>query len=279
MSTYRELFGGMLHWTVQNMNKGWDKQGGAKGPLWRHGRARLWVRLTKAQRAECKPAWSFGISWSFGGRSCRAMLTVGDWNDDTDIGLGLAIPGIALWFDAENIYPSRWRPKDGRDLGFFVGDGSIFVKLWCSLHDWYSDKPFSHPSSSKRQPVLHVIDWLLGKQKLTKRELSTHMAPYALPEGEYPVKIVLSECSWKRRRWPRARVIRRAEIEVLNQDQGIPIPGKGENGWDMDEDALYSLTTTAATVDEALVKLHASVMRDRERYGGSTWLPAQASAH
>lgn len=279
MSTYRACFGGMLHWTVQNMNTGWDTRGGAKGPLWKHGRARLWVRLTTTQRAERTAAWSFGVSWLIGGRSCRAMLTVGDWGDDTDIGLGLAIPGIALWFDIENIFPSRWRPRDGRDLGFFIGDGSIFVKLWCSLHDWYSDKPFSHPSSSKRQPVLHVTDWLLGKSRYSRRELSTHMAPYTLPEGEYPVKIVLTECTWRRKRWPRVRVIQRAEIEVLDQERPIPVPGKGENSYDIDDDALYSLTTPAATVDEALTALHRSVMRDRERYGGSKWLPACVGLH
>lgn len=277
MNMFRQTLGGMLYWTVQNMNKGWDKPDGGKGPLWRHGRARLWVRLTKAQRAERQPAWSFGISWSFGGRSCRAMLTVGDWNDDTDIGLGLAIPGISLWFDVENIFPSRWRPRDGRDLGFFVGDGSIFVKLWCSLHDWYSDKPFSHPSSSKRQPVLHITDWLLGKRKLTKRQLGTQRATFPLPEGVYPVLVQFTEHTWKRPRWQARRIIR-ADVQIL-AESGIPIPGKGENDYDVDEDAIYSLSTPATTVDEALDALQKSVARDRERHGGLNWLPAQAGAH
>ncbi len=274
MATFRALFQDMLYWTVQNMNKGWDTRSGAKGPLWKHGRARLWLRLTPTQRTGRREAWSVGIAWHFGGRSCRASLTIGDWGDDTDIGLSFAIPGIALWLDVEGIIPSRWRPKDGRDLGFFVGDGSIFVKLWCSLHDWESRKPFRHPSSSKRQPVLHVTDWLLGKTRHTERAMGTDRALLTLPEGEYPVMVTFTEHTWKRPRWWRVRTVVRANIQVL-AESGVPIPGKGENDYDLEEDAIYSVSTPASTIEQAITALEASVRRDRARYGGLNWLPGQ----
>lgn len=274
MSIFREYLGGRLYGTVQNMNRGWDSRGGAKGPLWRRGRARLWLRLTRAQRADRAPAWSFGISWSFGGRACRASLTIGDWGDDTDIGLSFAVPGVSLHFDVEGVLPSHWRPKEGRDLGFFVGDGAIFVKLWCALDEWHSDRSFWDVGSSKRQPVLRVANWLLGKMKHTERPITTARATVTLPEGEYPVLIQFAAHTWKRPRW-HAHTVVRANVQVL-AESGIPIPGKGENDYDQNEDAIYSLSTHAATVETALAALYASVERDRQRYGGLEWLPVKA---
>lgn len=274
MSTFREYLGGALYWSIQNMNRGWDSRGGAKGPLWKRGRARLWLRLTRAQRADRASAWSFGVGWAFGGRACRASLTLGDWGDDTDIGLSFAVPGVSLHLDVENILPSHWRPKEGRDLGFFVADGCIFVKLWCSLHEWHSDKPLWDAGSSKRQPVLHVANWLLGKMKHTEFPLETQRATVTLPEGAYPVLIQFAAHTWKRPRW-RARTVVRANVQILTES-GIPIPGKGENDYDQDEDAIYSLSTPAATVETALAALYASVERDRRKYGGLDWLPATA---
>lgn len=275
-SRFRSAFGERFYWSVQNMNKGWDSGKGAQGPLWKHGRARLWMRLTKAQRADRASSWSFGISWSFGVRACRASFMLGDWGDDTDIGLSFAVPGISLHFDVEGVLPSKWRPKEGRDLGFFVGDGCIFVKLWASLDGHDQRKPFSHPDSAKRQPVLHVADWVLGRTKHTSQDLRLERAVIGLPEGEYPVDVTFTQHTWKRPRW-RARTIVRANLQV-RADSGIPIPGKGENDYDQEEDALYSLTTPAETLEQAMERLIASVARDRERYGGSTWLPESARA-
>jgi hypothetical protein len=65
---------------------------------------------------------------------------------------------------------------------------------------------------------------------------------------------------------------------LVESETGVPVPGKGENSWDCGEDALYSLSTTAATIDEAIEKFKASVMKTRERYGGKDWMPMKAEA-
>lgn len=46
------------------------------------------------------------------------------------------------------------------------------------------------------------------------------------------------------------------------------------NSWDCGEDAVYSLTTVAATVPEAIAKLVRSCLESRERHGGPNWRPA-----
>jgi hypothetical protein len=242
------------------------------------GEGRAWLYLPS-------PPWRkrattcIGVEWHAGEKHFGAHLDIGGQLSDDDFSLGLRIPLLgSLWLSIEGLTPWKWRPRADHEIGVGIHDGCVWWKLLCASNEWHSKMPFWDSRSHWRQPVWPVVDWLLGKARYSSRELSTHMAPYALPEGEYPVKITLTECTWKRARWPKPRVVRRAEIKVLDQQRPIPVPGKGENGWDCGDDALYSLTTTAATVDEALVKLHASVMRDRERYGGSTWLP-QASAH
>jgi hypothetical protein len=69
--------------------------------------------------------------------------------------------------------------------------------------------------------------------------------------------------------------MRRANLDI---ERGVPTPGKGENSWDCGQDATYGLTCPASTVEEALASLRASVMRDRERYGGKDWKPEAVAA-
>ncbi len=49
----------------------------------------------------------------------------------------------------------------------------------------------------------------------------------------------------------------------------IPVPARGfvSEMLGDDEDAIYSMSTSASTLEEALEKVKASVLRDRERYG------------
>lgn len=96
-----------------------------------------------------------------------------------------------------------------------------------------------------------------------------------MPEHPYPATVRLFESTWKRPRWPFARRMVRAEIEV---EGGIPHPGKGENSWDCDDDATYSLTCQARTAEDAVAKLVGSVLRDRRNYGGRSWRPREAVA-
>jgi hypothetical protein len=63
----------------------------------------------------------------------------------------------------------------------------------------------------------------------------------------------------------------RAEI---TPDKPIPVPGKGENSWDCDDDASYGMTCAAQTPAEAVAHYSASIQRDRQRHGGNHWVPA-----
>jgi hypothetical protein len=240
---------------------------------WREGRAWLYLPAPPWRNSS---SVCIGFEWHAGEKHFGTHVTIGGQLSDDDVSLGLRVPLIgSLWLSVEGLTPWKWRPRADHELGVSIHDGSIWWKLLCNSHESRSNAPLWDSRSRWRQPVWHVVDWLLGKARYSSRKLSTHTAVYTPPEGEYPVTVTLTECTWKRARWPRPRTVRRAEIKMLKP---VPIPGKGENSWDMDEDAIYSLTTPAASVDEAMANLHASVMRDRERDGGLDWLPAQAGA-
>ena len=98
-------------------------------------------------------------------------------------------------------------------------------------------------------------------------------AVVAMPEGNYPAVVRFTEDTWKRPRLPwNSRLIRRAEVTMLVP---IPFPGKGENSWDIDDDALYSQSAPGVSVADATAKVAASAMRSRERYARRDWKPSR----
>ena len=91
-----------------------------------------------------------------------------------------------------------------------------------------------------------------------------------MPEGTYHGAAKRFIATWKRPRWPKAKSLMRVEIDV---PEGIPFPDKGENEWDMDDDATFSITTNAETIEQGVDQLIADVMRERNKYGGPDWHP------
>lgn len=126
-----------------------------------------------------------------------------------------------------------------------------------------------------RYRYIDLKDALLGRATYSRSAGEKHTAVLAMPEGDYPVSVELYTATWRRPRWPWPASIRRADIEVLNKG-GIPFPGKGESEYDIGDDAAFEMTCPAATVEEAVERLRASVMRDREKYGsGPEWRPSE----
>lgn len=239
-----------------------------------HGRAWFYAPALPWRRREHT---SLHVEWSAGGRSCRAMFSVAGWGDDSDdLSLSLALPFVGyLYAGVEGILPARMLPKGGRDLGARVFNGSIWLDLWATPDEWSSTRDWRDPSSRLRQPVLHVVDRLLGKNKPSERTIGTVRTALVMPEASYPVILTFQEWTWQRARWPWRKVIPRVDAVLLDP---LPIPGKGENGYDCDDDAIYSSTFVATHMNGALSHLEQSTLETRERYGGRDWTPAQEVA-
>ena len=58
-----------------------------------------------------------------------------------------------------------------------------------------------------------------------------------MPEGKYPAHVKRERRTWKRPRWFTPLVRGYWDVDV---ESGIPVPGKGENSWDCDDDAIFA---------------------------------------
>lgn len=116
----------------------------------------------------------------------------------------------------------------------------------------------------------HPRDRLFGRLECTTTTGESIDALVPMPEGNYPAIITREVRVWKRARWPwpsRTRVDFRIDIPA-----GIPVPGKGENSWDCEDDAIFG--TGGWSVYDAIGNAVRSAHRQRELYGGKNWRPA-----
>lgn len=183
---------------------------------------------------------------------------------DRDLQLYLACGLFAVWLTFEDILPIRWRPdynkrfSSAREIGISIHDQRIFVNLWNDPMGWSASDPWWWSFT------LHPVDWVFGKTKYSEKEIEHYEnVPLRICQHEeYSATVRLFESTWKRPWWS-ARKIRRASVKV---EKGVRHPGKGTMSYNCDDDFLYSLTTPADSVEEALNKFRDSVLDMRKRY-------------
>jgi hypothetical protein len=213
----------------------------------------------------------FHIEWYFGSRKCALTAEFSNRSFSEDaILLHFAIPFILnFYFGVERADWVKSLPgigkgwQDGtREIGFSWYDGYLSLMLWCrDGNEWNRGDRWWH----FKQPIMwNPTDFFLGRDKYSDENLEVGTINIVLPEGEYEAIYRLFRSTWKRPRWPWPRHLLRGEIEV---DRGVPVPGKGENSWDLDDTAIYSMTCPAATKEEVAAKYIEAVMKKRKKYG------------
>lgn len=240
------------HWHRQNLNET-GKFGGAI----REGRA--WLHLQNQRETV------LGISWHMPTDHWMASVTVGPPYGDNDLTFGFGCGLFDLWLHSENLLPRKWLPEDGRETSLAIHGGGLWWSAWKNENEWKrSDSKWMHGN-------FNVVDFLFGKQIYSTVNKPPERTTVALPEAVYPATVVMFTSTWKRPRWPWPQRLVRATI---TPDTPIPIPGKGENSWDIGDDAIHELTCPASNRHDAAQRLAESVMRSRQRYGGASWEPA-----
>lgn len=142
-----------------------------------------------------------------------------------------------------------------RTTGISIHHWSIWISIWQNKHQWKGgDWDWS----------VNIPDLFLGSSKYTPIPISTHHRTLNLPEGSYGININMIRGLWKRPRWPMPTVIMKAEVIP---EKPIPVPGKGENSWDCDEDSIQSSMFPAETPEEALDKFYKDIMDTRKKRG------------
>lgn len=243
-----------VYWHSQNLNE--DSQSRVNGSIIRYGRG--WLHLYSSKTGRDR---SLGFEWKIPARFCHAYSEIS--GDENEVTFALAIGLFSVWFHVNGFLPERlWRVN--RKTGVSIHDGAVWFDIWADPFGWSSSDP------KWQQFNFSPADFFLGRQSFSSTVLATERVMVAMPEGAYPATVKIEEATWKRPRWPIP--IRQIGAEIT-PDKPIPHPGKGENSWDCDDDATYSMSCGAQNATDAAAALAKSVLRSRERHGGREWLP------
>lgn len=251
----------------------------ATGNVAMHGRA--WFKPLDAKGEETWGRLCANVCWNLRSRFCHAYVHVD--GGERDITFGIGLPPVALWFTLDHVpdvvfrklnvdFASR-RELDGvyeREIGVSVHDWALWWRLWMPTMQ------SSSRDARWRRGNINLLDTLFGDQSYEKVPVSTENVVVAMPEKVYPAKVTISRRTWKRDRWPFTfgpEILFYQglgyEIEV---EGGVPVPGKGENSWDCEDDAIFSQSGRGG-VESAISGLVESATRQRRRHGGRDWLP------
>lgn len=240
-----------IGWHGQNLNA---RRGGGHGPMWQSGRC--WLRWDG--RGVLRVEWKIPSSF------LHVCFEVGGDLGEDDYSVSLATPLAAIWVTLADLRRQPRRRND-REISVKWHHGTLWIYLWSDTNEWRSTDPWW------QRITIRPADLLLGKQRYSTVTLSDEQVSVAMPEATYQASVRIFESTWYRPRWPWPRRMVRADIDVAGD--GIPIPGKGENSYDLGDDAIYGLTVPAGTVPEAIGRLVASVLESRRRHGGRDWQP------
>lgn len=236
-------------------------------------------------------------------RNVSAHLTFG--GEDRDIGASLGLGWASIYVSVGGIL-GRWRrgsydranaraerlnaaepgrhlygymldPFDGRDTSVRVFDGSVWVNVWKSDHGWTSGDTRRLPWNGLGWDwTFHVQDWLIGPAVY---EVDPEQEPpiagvVEMPEGCYSCIVKVERVRWNRRWW-NGRWSYRGSVEVPS---GIPYAGKGENSYDLDDDATYAITFACEDCPghptDYTRRLALDVLKTRSKRGSLRWAPA-----
>lgn len=212
---------------------------------------RKWWRI---KRREVRTEWYFAhkARSSLSAYYRRGRRTEGrEWH--------IAIPFLFSVFLSVNAWSIE--NKDDRELYFAFHDGIVWITVWEHPDNW---------SKGDRRYVLNWRDWLLGKQVYTDDVVKEGDAEVILPEGEYTAHYIESVSQWSR---ARGRAVSERRYQLDFGSRPIPLPGKGDNEWDMGEDALYATMFPAESLREAVDSVIDDILQTRLKYGGANWKP------
>lgn len=240
---------------------GYAKRGPGK-----HGRFVLRVGDHDSSSARLEydfPAKRFGLGVKFD-------------TDEDAMQLTACVPPLSLYatFDGEvprllamlveDAFPADVRPLfTDRDFSVSVFDHA----LWWNFGVTRMGSPNTRPrwKDGSWRPLGH--DKVQSERLLERRPVLVRM-----PEKSYSGTAELLACTHGFDKLPRFldRKFTRVSIQM---DEGIPVPGKGENSWDQDQDATFGVTMPARSIEAAVLELAKDVRETRERRAGPRWKP------
>lgn len=214
--------------------------------------------------------------------------------DEGDITFHIAF-FVGIWVSFERFIPRSWYPTyESKTYGKLPAEREFSLsfhggRFWWNF--WVSDEWSSWTKNKTwRKGCWRIVDWIKGKHQYSRVEAGKDYLLLPFFEGIYNVEVIKYERIDKWQRWPSRKMVSWEIKAGYYDDKGefiekpIPVEGKGENSWDCDEDATYSMSfpghpfkkNIKSSYDAALYFWH-SMMKDRERRGSATWVPKSHS--
>lgn len=217
-----------------------------------------------AFRVETSHSYNFGLGFNLKAEETDRQLSIYVWRL------------FSVWFTLEN---KRFK---------YRGDPLETGIVWDSKQHVIKIELLSQQGMDSSKPAViykywNYRDWLFGRPIYSESRhrdvlLGQRRQEYfmKMPEGKYKMGMDFYTSYWHRPRSPFVKTIERVEI---TPEKPVPTPGKGENSWDLDEDATYSSTmpVRGRSPEELVADFKQSTMERRERYGGKNWLPENAT--
>ncbi|MCZ2109355.1 MAG: hypothetical protein LC118_07295 [Dehalococcoidia bacterium] len=280
-------------WHTQNLDERPGDRYKATGSKAMHGRG--WVHFGDGTGRWGGKPLTLRAEWNLRSTSCRIGVRVDD--GDRDITFGVALPPVSLWLGVEGLpewvfralgvsYDQVRHLPDGcylmeREIEVSVHHWALWWSFWTPVHLWSAAIP------RWRHGNVHLLDTIFGPTKFEKVEIEKQAVLIPMPEKNYRGTVTIERRTWSRPRWPfrfgqlGEEVLFRESLGYdLKMEPGeqIPFPGKGENSWDCDDDALFGQSGDGGVVD-AISNAVKSVFRSRRKYGGSIgWKPEPPAA-
>lgn len=148
------------------------------------------------------------------------------------------------------------------------------------MGDWFSDS--REMDSSKGKFYIDIFDKLFGRSIYSESQHGSkwHLkhVDIELPEGKYTLAMDFYTSYWHR---PRSIFVRSIPRVDITPDRPVGIPGKGENSWDIDEDATFSSTQPVRnrTPEQIAEDFKQDILQTRERRAGRNWKPERNWQH
>lgn len=197
------------------------------------------------------------------------------WGMDHTEGVQLSAGfGYGFWLTWE--LPWSWMrllhfPKSEREFSLRWYVDNLHLSLFSD--DWGAS---IGASNNRHRWTLWDNDWITGRDKYSKLVLwnGTGVVNVGQWDGdEYTVDVEFSKSIWRNR----FRTKERYGFWMDAQKGQYPIvPGKGENSWDIGDDAILGTGFDDGTILEALEHYAEAVRSTRLRHGGPNWRPAKA---
>jgi hypothetical protein len=223
---------------------------------------------------------SFEVVWKRGWRRWEAgwsFETLG-YNDE-HYGLAFYLLPVALYLhlDTHGILPKPTEEREWKLIAMFGEGVATDIHVHYQLGPGGINSPWKDRQGRRIGGVWSLLDWLVGRNKMTERRGKPYPLEVPLPERSYTVIVTPVERTWLRPRWPRwPLVIRHLTADIDSSADPLPEPGNSDSDYWDGEDAIFGTGVEYGTPREVAQRLADRVMAERKRHGANlSWRPSR----